>query len=122
MIHVYVAGPFTAPNDEQIETNILAAEVVASEVISRTYRIVCVVPHSLGRTFKRGPGSPDYWYRATLSLLTRCDALLLVPGWEDSKGTRAEVAWCREHGVPVFHEVDELLAWASEVSIGSERE
>lgn len=115
MIHVYIAGPFTAPTDEQIEANILAAESVAAEILRRTDQIVCVVPHSLGRSFKRGPGSPRYWYDATLSLLTRCDALVLVPGWESSKGMRAEVEWCRGHGVPVFHEVEELLRELVEV-------
>lgn len=109
MIHVYVAGCFTAPTEEQIEANILAAEAVAAEILRHTDQIVCVVPHSLGRMFKRGPGSPQYWYDATLSLLTRCDALVLVPGWESSSGTRNEVAWCRANDVPVFHGLDELL-------------
>jgi hypothetical protein len=109
MIHVYIAGRFTAPTEEEIEQNILAAEAVAREIISASDRFVCLVPHSLGRMFKRGPGYPDYWYRATASMLHRCDAILMVEGWKWSKGSIAEKIWAQDNGMPIFFSVSGLL-------------
>lgn len=88
---VYIAGPYTAATDEEIEANILAAEELARRIIARTDKVACLVPHSIGRNFKRGPGSPQYWYDATLRMLEPCDALITVGNWRASKGTRNEV-------------------------------
>ncbi len=37
------------------------------------------------------------------------DAVLLVPGWEDSEGTRKEIETARELGIPVFDCLDCLF-------------
>ena len=42
--------------------------------------------------------------------LMAADAVLLVPGWETSKGTAAEIATAEELGIPVFKELSELIA------------
>ena len=112
MILAYVAGPYTADTDEAIEANILAAEAVARELIERTdSKVSPIIPHSIGRNFKHGPGDYQYWIAATLEMLKPCDCLVTVPGWERSSGARGEVEWCRAHGTPVFHSVDRLIEW-----------
>ena len=56
----------------------------------------------------------EFWYEGTLALLKRCDAMILVPGWEDSKGTRDERAWAKANDMPVFERVEELKRWLDE--------
>lgn len=109
MILVYIAGPFTAATLEQIDANIDAAEKVAAQIIGSSERFAVIVPHSLGRNFKQGPGAPQYWYRATLAMAKACDVLVTVPGWEKSRGSVKEVEWFTQRKRQVFHSADELL-------------
>ena len=39
------------------------------------------------------------------------DAVFLVPGWENSKGTLKEIETAKELGIPVFESLDELNTW-----------
>lgn len=55
----------------------------------------------------------DYWLRGTLELMTRCDALVLVPGWEISEGAQAEIRRADELRIPIYRSLD-LLPGASE--------
>jgi len=117
VILAYIAGPFTAllpdgaPDLPRIEINIRAAEDVARIIITRSERIACLVPHSIGRYFAEGPGSPDYWYAATMEMANRCDCAMMAPGWERSSGSKREKARMEQIGRPVFTDVDELIRW-----------
>jgi hypothetical protein len=44
----------------------------------------------------------DYWLRATMEMLLRCDALLLVPGWRSSAGSLAERDAAVARNMPVL--------------------
>lgn len=105
MKHYYIAGPFTASTDLEIEQNILRAEAVAARIITKDPNAVCIVPHSFGRMFKHGPGDADYWYRATMSMLERCDTIVLVKGWSFSAGSRREHKRALQLGKEILHEV-----------------
>jgi len=109
MILVYIAGPFTADTDEEIDANIDAAEKVAAQLIGSSERFAAIVPHSLGRNFKHGPGSPKYWYKVTMQMAKSCDVILTVPGWEKSKGSLNEVAWFAERKRGIYHSVSDLI-------------
>lgn len=117
MILVYVAGPFTAldsfgrPDLPKVEINIRNAEGMARRVIQRSDRFACLVPHSIGRYFVEGPGSPDYWYAATMEMANRCDCALMVPGWESSTGSKRELQRFLDVGKPVFGGVEALIEW-----------
>lgn len=109
--HIYVAGPFTGPHAYAIHCNVERAEAVALEV----WRVggVGVCPHSLGRNFV-GTLPESVWLAGGLSLLAKCDALVLVEGYERSSGTKAEVAYALDHNIPVFFSVEELAQWMME--------
>jgi len=48
----------------------------------------------------------EFLYSVAARLLTRCDAVLRIPG--ESKGADQDVRVAREHGLPVFHSVEEI--------------
>ena len=47
--------------------------------------------------------------RYSKSWLEACDAMVLTPGWQRSKGTLAEIKFAEEHGIPVFKSLDDLI-------------
>ena len=50
------------------------------------------------------------WYEMGLPWVDVADAVLRLPG--EGKGSDGEVARARARGVPVFHSVEEVIAWA----------
>ena len=50
----------------------------------------------------------DFWLRGTMEMMERCDAVVLVPGWESSAGTKAEIARADALRIPVFRTLDTL--------------
>lgn len=108
---VYVAGPFRAENAWEIEQNIRRAEALALEVWKLGLAAVC--PHANNR-FYQGAASDDVWLAGDLAILERCDALLLVPDWQDSEGTLEEIDHAREQGIPVFSNLADLQAWVAD--------
>lgn len=87
MKHVYVAGPYRGPNRWVVHQNIQLAEALGMQVAC--LGAVPVIPHTMYSAFD-GTITNEFWLEATLELLRRCDALLLVPGWERSVGAKGE--------------------------------
>lgn len=109
---IYIAGPYRAETERGVVLNIRKAEDLALEVWRRGHAVLC--PHK--NTALLGGACPDEtWLRGDITLMLRCDAVLLVEGWERSSGTRAEVDAARAAGLPVFEALDELEAWAKTV-------
>ncbi len=107
---VYVAGPFSAPDRAGVEAHIRRASEAGVEVAKLGF---CpVIPHA-------NTAHPDFesvqpyqfWIDATAELLRRCDAILLIEGWENSSGARAEKAEAERLKMPVFLSLAELAAF-----------
>lgn len=69
------------------------------------------IPHTNTGAWFIGTHTPELWYELTLEFMRRCDAVILVPGWENSKGTREEKKEAERLGLPVFRHIDGLEAW-----------
>ena len=54
--------------------------------------------------------------RYSKSWLEVCDAVLLTPGWQKSKGTLAEIKLAESLGIPIFKSLDELITYVKENS------
>lgn len=117
---VYVAGKYRGPHAWAVEQNIRAASDVAAAVIRAGH--MPLTPHK-NIAHMEGLADDAFFLAGTLELLRRCDAVILVPGWESSVGARAEVAEANRLGLPVFRPpggsigalmfaVDLLRAWA----------
>jgi hypothetical protein len=116
MLVVYVAGPFRADNSWLIEQNIRRAEELSLKVWQNDMAAVC--PHTNTRFFQ-GAADDDVWLKGDLEILERCDAVLLAPGWKDSRGTIAEVSRANDLKLPVFVSIERLLEWKEESDDGN---
>jgi hypothetical protein len=97
---VYVAGPYRARDASGIHDNIQRARKVAIEVWQAG--AVAVAPQ-LNSAFFDGLAPDEAWLDGYLELLTRCDAMVVVPGHENSKGTLAEIKLAEGRGMPLFY-------------------
>ena len=109
---VYVAGPLFGPNDWEIRRNIHRAAALGYEVAK--LGAYPRIPHTNTGSVFIGTLTPEFWYAGTLEALRRCDAVILVNGWEESKGARAEVEEAVRRNISVFTRVDELKAWLAQ--------
>lgn len=114
---VYVAGPFRAPDGWGVACNVHRAEEAGREVAR--LGAVPLIPHSIGARMA-GTETDFYWIRATLELMRRADAVLVLPGYEQSIGTLGEIEEARSAGLPLFLPVsdrpdfDSLRDWISD--------
>jgi hypothetical protein len=51
----------------------------------------------------------------SIDWLLACDAVLVLPGWESSGGTKAELDIALEHYIPYFFSFEHLRRWADAV-------
>ena len=105
---IYVAGPFRGENSWEMEQNIRRAETLALEVWRMGVAAIC--PHANTR-FYQGAAPDNVWLEGDLEMVRRCDAVLLVEGWEKSTGTLGEIKEADAAGIPVFKTLAELFQW-----------
>jgi hypothetical protein len=100
---IYVAGPYRG----DVDRNIAKARAVAAQCYLAGHTVIC--PHLNSAKMDVETGLPDeFWLDATLKLLERCDAIVLVEGWRESQGTLSEVAYAKIQGIPIYTRAPEL--------------
>jgi hypothetical protein len=100
---VYVAGPYTRPDPVE---NTRAAILVGERLYAAG--LYAVVPHVNLIQHLVAPKGVDHWYEHDLHALTKCDALLRMPG--ESTGADLEVEFARRRWIPIFDNEATLLA------------
>ena len=102
---VYVAGPYRAKTEHEVVINIRKAEAVAIEVWKAGHVALC--PHK-NTAFFGGICPDEVWLTGDLEFVRRCDAVILVPGYETSKGALAEIKEARKVGIPIYESVVDI--------------
>ena len=105
---VYIAGPYRALTPWATEQHIRNAEYLALAVWRKGAVAVC--PHTMTRFYGGMLGDAEALL-GTLALLERCDAVVMVDGWEASDGSRVERSRAHERGLPVFENFLDFADW-----------
>jgi len=96
---LYIAGPFTIAPGPEKNTEYAAAFALAAW--RRGWATIC--PHKNSIRFEEERDIPAaVWYDGYLAILRKCDAVLLIPGWQKSPGAVAEKAEAERCGIRVF--------------------
>jgi hypothetical protein len=105
---VYIAGPYTGSSYHQTEAYMTYAREWAEKVARAGHAFYC--PHLNTAHFDAiAPDVPKYfWREMNLNVLHRCDALLLVPAWENDEATQRDVHYAEEWGIPVVVDVNQI--------------
>jgi len=48
--------------------------------------------------------TPKFFYSVSLSVLSKCEAMFVLKGWNNSKGTQKEIWFCEKNGIKIFFE------------------
>ncbi len=95
----YIAGPYNAPTHWEIEANIWRAREAGARVVR--CGAFPVVPHQ-NTAHYGGLADEAFFYAGTMALLEMCHGILLIDGWERSKGARGERLRADELGLWIF--------------------
>ena len=112
---VYVAGPYT-PHDGREETrldNVRRASEVAQRLLKAGHTPFC--PHTMTAGWEETCGYDDF-LRLGLEWLATCDAILLLPGWEQSKGARREYEEAVTLGLLIVDDLQSLVSASAEAT------
>ena len=106
-INIYLAGPMTGLPDFNYQEFITTAHFLRSQS-------GCHVVHTAN--LPRG-WDWDKYVDLSCSVLANCDAVVVLPGSDNSKGVELELAEAEGRGLPVFYLPDELsdfLFWVQD--------
>lgn len=111
---LYLAGPFGNPDPiHGIQRNILTASEIALEAWGKGWAVIC--PHKNTADFQFATGIPDEtWTEGYLSILLRCDVVLMLPGWERSPGSVKERHFAIERGKKVHYYENEGIPYVQQ--------
>jgi hypothetical protein len=91
---VYIAGPMTG----YVEHNFPAFHAAAARLREAGWEPINPAENFGGRTdLPRGS-----YIRADAVLLAQCDAIAMLPGWQESRGAKQEYLFAHEVGMPVL--------------------
>lgn len=86
---VYIAGPHKANTIKGVKENIRKAEYYAFKYWEMGYTVLC--PHKNTGLIDLECRLPDeVWLEGGIELLSRCDIIVMIPGWGHSEGSKAE--------------------------------
>jgi hypothetical protein len=100
---VYVAGPYTKGD---VAVNVRNAYAAAEFLANAGF--APYVPHATHFWHLLFPHPYEFWLELDIVFLRCCDVLLRLPG--ESTGADREVSAALSDGIPVFRELDVLLA------------
>ena len=108
---VYVCGQLTHPSQQVMGERRVHARR-KGEAVEAAGRFMAFVPH-IHILEPPGDSPEEVWksaMRRCLTMLRRCDYILLMDGWEHSRGARIEVWLCRRRtGFPkIVHSIADL--------------
>ncbi len=105
---VFVAGPYRAASEWEVEQNVRRAETLALELWKMKLAVIC--PHKNTEHYG-GAASDSLWLEGAKEMVRRCDAVVCTADWETSEGARGEVELARSLGIPIFFDPEDMRQW-----------
>jgi hypothetical protein len=99
---IYIAGPYTQGD---VAINVRAAFEAANKLADLGF--APFVPHATHFWHMMFPRPYEFWLQLDSEFLPCCNAVLRLPG--PSSGADKEVKLAESLGVPVFHDIQEVV-------------
>lgn len=102
-MRVYIAGRYNADNMMEVLGNIRRGMNATAMLLSEGYHAYCPwLDHELAIGTWGEALTEQILKENAMAWLEVCDAIYVLPGWEKSKGTKAEIERAEELNIPVF--------------------
>lgn len=100
---IYLASPYSDPDEQVIDARAEATALALGELLRRGLYIYS--PITMCHHAQIGSTAFEFWEGFDLHMIRRADALwvLMLDGWQQSRGVTAETDFARNIGVPVRH-------------------
>jgi len=113
---VYVAGPFNSNGAVGVLGNMRRGIRTCIELlVKHNFAPFCPWNDAFFALLTDEEIPIEKFYAYSLAWLEKSDAVLVLPGWENSKGTCREMARASDLGIPIFFDIDALLEWRDEL-------
>ena len=109
MKRIYVAGPYSADNVLDVLKNIGRGEKMCAQLFNNGYAPFCPWhDKSYVTDAPEAEFTVEQFYNYSMAWLDVSDAVLLLDGWENSKGTLAEIDRAQSLGIPIFYSYGDM--------------
>ena len=109
---IYISGPMKNMMDGNLE----AFDKAEKQLVKLGYSVLN--PHKICeelniRFFEMGkiPTYEDYLKEDIIQMLSKCDKVLVLPGWRQSKGAKLEIANAIACGLDVVFDISNIGIW-----------
>lgn len=96
---IYLASPYSSPNDATRYARFRCAEEFTALAIKQGHAVFSPIVHCHELARKHDlPKTFDFWAEYDRRILAAATTVwvLTLPGWENSRGVQQEIAWSRE--------------------------
>jgi len=111
MKRVYIAGPYSADNITDCLENMRNGMRMGAKVLLAGFALWAPwhnFHHHLMLRDGESLSINDY-YKFSIEWLKVSDYMLVLPGWENSKGTLAEIEIAQQLGILIYHSFEKLI-------------
>ena len=108
MKKVYIAGKYDGPNVIEVLRNIRNGIAEAAELMGLGFAPYCpFIDFQIGLA-NDTPIPKKTYQDVSMAFVSACDAMLMLPGWEESAGAMREKALAESMGIPIYYSISEL--------------
>ena len=99
---IYVAGPYRSESENGVFENIMRARREAEKFWREGWAVIC--PHTNSIFMGSRLGGDEKFIEGDLEILARCDAIFMLEGWENSRGSQKELDLAKSLELEVLYE------------------
>lgn len=104
--YTYLASPYSHPDPAVREERFQAVCLVAAHLMSLGQVVFSPIAHSHPIALAGElPGDWEYWKSAAETMIRNAEELkvVMLPGWDESKGVAAEIEMAENLGIPISY-------------------
>ena len=109
-MRLYIAGAMSSSNPVEFLENLRNGQRLSTRALLAGHAVFSpfIDFQLFFQTREEETITADMIKNSSMAWLRVSEAVLLVPGWQDSKGTQAELAEARKLGIPVYKSLSGL--------------